>query len=194
MIAGMILAAGESSRMNRDKALLLYRGRTFLETIVLTLRETGIQRIAVVLGHHAEEIRRSVKLDEVDFVFNPEWRHGQTSSLQAGLRTLGSPDLDAIVLALVDHPAVSPETVRALVTSFHETHAPVVIPVQHLQRGHPVVIARTLFPQLMSLGPDAGANLIIRKYRDQTQFLEVDDPGVLQDVDDPETFRQLEID
>ncbi len=193
MIAGLVLAAGESSRMGRDKALLDYRGQTFLETIISTLREAGTGRIAVVLGHHADEIRQGVKLAGVDLVFNPEWRRGQTSSLQAGLRALESPDLEAIVLTLVDHPAVSVTTVRALVACFSETGAPVVIPVQKLQRGHPVVIARKLFPALMSLSPDAGANLIIRKHRDQTQFLEVDDPGILLDVDDPETYRGLGI-
>src|SRR5204862_35886 len=60
MIAGLVLAAGESTRMGQDKALLLYRGRTFLETIVSTLNEGGIERVAVVLGHHAQEIRRAV--------------------------------------------------------------------------------------------------------------------------------------
>lgn len=192
MIAGLILAAGESSRMGRDKALLPYRGRTFLETIVDTLRAAGIERIAVILGHHAEEIRQAVKLAGVEFVINAEYRRGQTSSLQAGLRALEHPEFEAVVLSLVDHPAVSVETVRALVAEYRQTRAPVVIPVRRLQRGHPVVIARALFAELLSLDANQAANTVTRKYRDATRFLETDDEGILFDVDGPETYERLE--
>jgi molybdenum cofactor cytidylyltransferase len=87
-IAGLVLAAGESSRMGRDKALLSYRGQTFLEIIVAKLREAGISRVAVVLGHHADEIRRAVSLVGVEVVTNCDYLRGQTSSLQAGLAAL----------------------------------------------------------------------------------------------------------
>ncbi|HXJ93265.1 MAG TPA: nucleotidyltransferase family protein [Terriglobia bacterium] len=87
-IAGLVLAAGESSRMGRDKALLPYRGRTFLETIVAKLREAGLSRVAVVLGHHADEIWRAVDLQGVEVVTNCDYLRGQTSSLQVGLAAL----------------------------------------------------------------------------------------------------------
>ena len=192
MIAGLILAAGESSRMGRDKALLAYHGRTFLETILGTLREAGIARIAVVLGHHADEIRKAVNLEGVEVVVNNEYLRGQTSSLQAALRALEDPDLEAIVLSLVDHPVVSAATVRALLKSYGQSHAPVIIPTYRGQRGHPVVIARDLFPELQVLGPKEGANIVVRKYGDQTRFVDVDDPGILLDVDDPDTYGRLE--
>ena len=192
MVAGLILAAGESSRMGRDKALLVFRGRTFLETIIALLREAGIDRIAVVLGHHAQEIRQATNLAEVEVVINSEYRRGQTSSLQAGLRALNQPNLEALVLCLVDHPAATSATVRKLVESFRMSGAPVVITTHQGQRGHPVLISRTLFEELLSLGPEQGANLVVRNYRDRTSFVEVDDPGVLLDVDAPETYRQVE--
>jgi molybdenum cofactor cytidylyltransferase len=191
MIAGLILAAGESSRMGRDKALLTYRGRTFLETIVGTLREAGIGRVVVVLGHHAEEIRNTVRLDDIEVVVNFEYQRGQTSSLQAGLGALASEEPEAIVLCLVDHPAVSAATVQKLLESFQQFHAPVVIPTDQGRRGHPLVISCALFPELLSLSPAEGANTIIRKYRNATQFLEVGDPGIALDVDGPETYRRL---
>ncbi len=191
MIAGFILAAGESSRMGRDKALLDYRGRTFLETIIKTLRDAGIERIAVVLGHHAEEIRKATNLDGVEVVVNSEYRRGQTSSLQAGLRALERPELEAIVLCLVDHPAVSATTVLKLVEAFGQFHAPVVIPTHQGERGHPVVIGRALFHDLLSLSPDEGANSVIRRHRDATQFAKVDDSGILLDVDSGDTYQRL---
>jgi molybdenum cofactor cytidylyltransferase len=190
MIAGLILAAGESSRMGQDKALLTYGGRTFLETIVATLHEAGIERVAVVLGHHAEQIQGAVTLEGAEIVINRDYTHGQTSSLQAGLRALESPSLEAIVLCLVDHPLVSPDTVRRLIASFWQSGAPVVIPTFRNQRGHPVLIGRALFEELKKLSPDEGANTVIRKHRDVTKFVEVGDKGILIDVDNPDAYRR----
>jgi len=194
MIAGLVLAAGESSRMGADKALLTYRGHTFIETIVRTLRHGGVTRIAVVLGHHADEIRRAVDLSDVLVVVNEAYRQGQTSSLQAGLRALDSregPSLEAIVFCLVDHPAVSAEVIQTLVATFRASGSPVVIPTYKGQRGHPVLIGHALFGELLALSPAAGANTVIRKYRDATQFVEVNDMGILIDVDDPDAYRSL---
>jgi molybdenum cofactor cytidylyltransferase len=192
MIAGLILAAGESSRMGQDKALLTYRGRTFLEAIVQTLRAAGLERIAVVLGHHAEEIQCAVDLRGIQVVINPDYSRGQTSSLQAGLRALEKDEPEAALLCLVDHPAVSAEAVQRLLANFRESSAPVVIPTFQGQHGHPVLISREVFPEILRLAPGTGANTVIRKYRDATQFAAVDDRGILLDVDDPETYRQLE--
>src|SRR5256712_10533494 len=99
--------------------------------------------------------------------------------------------VEAVLLCLVDHPAVPVEVVRALIAAFRATRSPVVIPTFKGQRGHPVLIGRALFDELLGLSPEAGANSIIRKYRDATQFVEVGDAGILLDVDDPETYRTL---
>lgn len=196
-IAGLILAAGESSRMGplgKDKALLIYRGRTFLETIVATMRQAGVAPVAVVLGHHVEEIQRAVDLKDATVVVNHAYHLGQTSSLQAGLRVLidqAADELAAVVLCPVDHPAVSADTVRELVANFRASGATVVIPTYHGQRGHPAVIGRPLFGELLSLNPDEGANTVFRKYRDDARFVEANDPGVLVDVDEPADYRRL---
>lgn len=191
-IAGLVLAAGESSRMGRDKALLDYRGRTFLETIVSTLLEAGLHRIVVVLGHHAEQIQRAVRLGPAEVVINSDFGRGQTSSLQAGLAALERDGPDAVVLCLVDQPTLSAATVRTLIQTFRQPSSAVVIPTFQSQRGHPVLISRALFKELKDLPPDHGANEVIRKYDGKTQFVGVDDPGILNDVDDPDSYRNLQ--
>jgi molybdenum cofactor cytidylyltransferase len=191
MIAGLILAAGESSRMGTPKATLAYRGRTFVELIVQTLSEAGIERIVVVLGHQAEDIQRQVKIEAAQVVINPDYRSGQTSSLQVGLRSLVADDLEAILLCLVDHPAVAAETVRNIVTTFRQSGAPVVIPTYQGRRGHPVLIGRQVFGELLGLARDAGADSVVRRYRPATRFVEVEDQGIVMDVDDPESYRRL---
>jgi molybdenum cofactor cytidylyltransferase len=191
MIAGLILAAGESSRMGTDKATLAYRGRTFLEAIVQTLGEGAIERIVVVLGHHAGEVQRHVKIGSAQVVINPDYKSGQTSSLQVGLRSLIADDPEAILLCLVDHPAISAETVRRLVATFRQCGAPVVIPTYQGRRGHPVLIGRQVFDELLQLACDAGADSVVRKYRPATQFVEVEDEGIVMDVDNPESYLRL---
>jgi len=191
MMAGLILAAGESRRMGRDKALLAYHGRTFLETIIDNLRAAGVEKITVVLGHHANEIQSAVDLAAVRVVINHEYPQGQTSSLQLGLAAAAADSPEAVILCLVDHPAISTEVILKLIERFESTRPPVLIPTFEGQRGHPVVISQTLFPELLALSAEEPANTVIRKYRDATQFVEVADPGILLDVDDPTAYERM---
>ncbi len=191
MIAGLILAAGESRRMGRDKALLTYRGRSFLENIIHNLAAAGIENVTVVLGHHAGAIRSAVNLAAVRVVVNNDYQRGQTSSLQLGLAAAAADSPEAVILCLVDHPAISTEVIVKLAEQFQSTHPPVLIPTHQGERGHPIVISRELFAELLALQPSAPANTVIRKYRDTTQFVEVTDPGVLIDVDDPAAYQRL---
>ncbi|MGH9470277.1 MAG: nucleotidyltransferase family protein, partial [Terriglobia bacterium] len=148
----------------------------------------GVERIAVVLGHHAASIRAAVDLGDAQVVLNQEYRRGQTTSLQAGLRALEPMSPSAVLLCLVDHPAVSAETVRTLCRAFQEGHAPVVAPSHRGRHGHPVVISRELFQELLNLPPDEGANRVVGRYRDKAEWVEVDDPGVLLDIDNPADY------
>ena len=191
VIAAVVLAAGESSRMGADKALLMYRGRTFLENIISVLRDAGVGRVVVVLGHHAELIEPGVDLSSVEVVVNQDYRRGQTSSLQAGLRVLAANKPEGVVLCLVDHPAISTDTVQTLIQHFRSTGKPVVIPQLNGKHGHPVLVGREVFGQIAALGPDQGADTVIHQYRPQTEFVEVTDPGILIDVDDPESYLRL---
>jgi molybdenum cofactor cytidylyltransferase len=190
-IAALILAAGESSRMGRDKALLPYRGKTFLTTVIDNLRGAGIGEITLVLGHHAEAIQSAVDLTAVRIIFNPQYQRGQTSSLQAGLAAWDAPGPRAFLMCLVDHPAVGSDVIRAILDRYRRSSAPVVIPVFQGKRGHPVLIGRELFGELIALGEDEGANTVIRRYRPVTEFVEVDDPSIFTDIDDPGDYRTL---
>ncbi len=190
-MAGLVLAAGESSRMGADKALLKYQGHSFLETILRNLREAGLDHVAVVLGHHAAEIRQIVPLKATTVIVNANYGLGQTSSLQAGLRELDSEGFEGVLLCLVDHPAISAQVMRQICAAFFGTRAPLVIPRYRGQRGHPVLIGRALFGELLGLRPDQGANDVIRGYHDAACWLDVEDAGVTLDIDEPGDYARL---
>ena len=192
MITGLILAAGESRRMGRDKALLNFRGKTFLQTLIDNLGAAGIANVTVVLGHNAGIIQRAVNLTAVQVVVNREYERGQTSSLQAGLAAMAANPPEAVMLCLVDHPAIPAEVIAKLKQHFESTHPPVLIPTHKGERGHPVIISEKLFAELLALPPGEPANVLIRKYHDATQFVDVADRGILIDVDEPRTYEHLE--
>ena len=191
MIAAVVLAAGESSRMGRDKALLPFRQSSFLEEIVSTLRKVPMEKIVVVLGHHADEIRSSIHLPKAEVVVNSHFREGQTRSLLAGLEALDSDKIEGILLCLVDHPLISVEVVRRLGEEFRFRRPLLVIPTYQGERGHPVILSRALFDEFRSLVPGEGANLVARRHREETLFVEVNDQSILNDVDTPADYEKL---
>lgn len=191
MIAAVVLAAGESSRMGRDKALLPFRSSTFLEEIVSTLEKVPVQKIVVVLGHNADKIRASVNLQNAEVVVNSRYREGQISSLLAGLKAVESDELEGILLCLVDHPLISADVVRKLQDEFRVERPLLVIPTFKRERGHPVIFSRALFDEFRSLGPGEGANLVARRHREETLFVEVDERSILKDVDTPADYEKL---
>ena len=184
-IAGLILAAGESRRMGSPKALLSFQGRTFLDTLI-DLFSARCSTVIVVLGAGAETIRRAVHR-VAEFVYNHDYLSGQTSSLQAGLRAVPS-GADGVLFTLVDHPSVSAETIDALLAP----PFPLVrIPRFEGQRGHPVWFRRDVIPEFLSLPPTGAANEVVRSHRAETEFLDVADPGVVADIDDPAAYQEL---
>ena len=186
--AGIILSAGESRRMGRDKALLEYRRTTFLGRIIAVL-EPRVEPLVVVLGHHAEAIRQAVPSGP-RVVVNANYQAGMLTSLQTGIREL-PPDTEAALFTLVDHPAVAEETVELLIGEWPKARPLIAIPRHGGRRGHPVIVNRQVLDEILALGPESSAKDVIRSHRDRTLFVDVDDPGVLYDIDLPEQYERL---
>ena len=191
-VAALILAAGRSSRMGRDKALLPYRGREFLSHLVY-LALPRVSRVVTVLGHHAESISRSLPdTPRVQAVINGDYDRGMLSSLQAGLTQLPA-ETDWILWMLVDHPAVRGRTLDALLSTARESNAPLVIPRCNGRRGHPIMVSKRVADAILELPFDASPQDVVRAQYAQTAFVDVRDDGVLRDVDSPQEFQALEV-
>jgi len=184
--AGLILAAGESRRMGSPKALLQYRGETFLDTLC-GLFAARCAPVIVVLGAAAAEIRARA-LSPAIFVVNHDYQSGQTSSMQCGLRAV-PPDSEGVLFTLVDHPAVTPGTIDALLAG--RSNALLRVPRCQGRRGHPIWISPTLIPEFLALPKDGAARDVVRRHAAETEFIDVNDPGILADIDDPEAYRSL---
>ncbi len=188
-VAGIVLAAGESRRMGFPKALLPIAGHTFVEHIVQGLAAAGVEPIHVVLGAHADRIQAAADLAPAQVVLNPDWPRGQLSSLQAGLRALPA-GYDAVLMALVDHPLVEPRVVRAVIDAHARTGRPIVIPVHHGRRGHPVLFAARLVPELLAAPLDAGARAVVRAHAAEVLEVPTEARGILADIDTPQLYAE----
>ena len=184
--AGLILAAGESSRMGSPKALLEFHDETFLDLLIRCL-SAHCSPVIVVLGHEPEVIRAGVRSAvKTMFVLKPDYQRGQFSSMQCGLRAVPA-DADGVVFTPVDHPNIEPATVERLI----ETHAAIAIPQYIGHHGHPVLFSRRLIAELLALPPEAQAPILIQRHAAEIEYVDVADPGILDDVDDPEAYRRL---
>ena len=191
-VAGIILAAGSSSRMGRPKQLLAFQGKTILDQVVFNALQSELTQVIVVLGHAAPTIQKQVDFSAVHVVVNNDYAVGQSSSLKKGVAAVADCCEGAMFL-LGDQPLVGHETINELIHVFRSALSPIVIPFCKGKRGNPVIIHRDLFPQIDSLTGDVGARLLFDRYKESIMAVEVEDTGILFDVDTWKDFKELQL-
>src|SRR5580698_10577777 len=189
MLTAVILAAGESKRMGSPKALLLYHDKTFLAHLLDITRHPKIGSQIIVLGAGAEAISEHVGLDPAMTVINSEWESGQLSSIKAAVKSIGSKPSDGVLLCLVDHPLITSALVNELVETFHRSGKAIIVPTFHGKRGHPVIFASKLFPELLAASDETGARSVVWKHASEVHEVPTGEEGIILNLNDPETFR-----
>ena len=187
----ILLAAGESRRMGRPKALLPWQGTTLLAHQVAILREGGVDSVVVVLGHGADSLRTVLEGQAaVTWVINRDYLQGKTTSVKTGLTALGE-ELPAVLLILnVDQPR-SPDTIRVLLRRHWTEGGLITIPTYGGKGGHPIVIDASLLDELRSIDEKTmGIKAVVRRHEESTRRVEMPTPEVLWDLNTPEDYEE----
>jgi molybdenum cofactor cytidylyltransferase len=190
MLAAVILSGGASRRMGTPKALLPYRGGTFLEHLLKVTDHPRIGWRRVVLGADATAIAERVKMPADEVVINDNWEDGQLSSIQAGVRSLPA-GTDGMLLCLIDHPLISRYLVSALVERFYDCDKPIVLPVYKGRRGHPVIFAARLYQELLGAPLETGARALVWAHREEVCEMETSEEGCVLNLNDPDALAKI---
>ncbi|PKM98918.1 MAG: hypothetical protein CVU79_01315 [Elusimicrobia bacterium HGW-Elusimicrobia-3] len=196
MLSAVILAAGDSARMGRPKALLQWRGKPFIEHVCDALRRAGVEDRVVVLGRDSHAILAGWTPAGEKVTVNPKPEHGQLSSLRAGLLD-ASQTAEGYLVCLADQPTVDPETYKKIIDRWLADKECVVIPRtfraadSKLKRGHPILIPAA-HRGLCFEGPlEKGLHWVTHHPAVKIFDLEVKDPGIILDFDTPEDYAAL---
>jgi molybdenum cofactor cytidylyltransferase len=183
-IEGILLAAGESRRMGYPKPLLRVGATSFLAQSAAAMLQVTV-RLVVVLGAHAERVRPAVPNDQrIVLACNPDYQHGQLSSLKAGLKAI-MPETRAVIVHLADHPLVDAATFRAVADEYDRSRKAIIIARYRGRRGHPVLFDRTLFSELAAAPEDQGARVVVNADPIRVGYCDVEDAGTVLDLDTP---------
>jgi molybdenum cofactor cytidylyltransferase len=190
LISAVILGAGHSTRFGKTKQLLKVGDATLLETVVGGFLNSRVDEVVLVLGYAADEIREKSDFGDAKIVVNTDYDRGLGTSLKAGIDAV-SQETKAAIVALGDQPLLSVRTIDLMVDKFLETGGPIVAPFFQRHRGNPVLFDRSLFPDLRNVKGDTGAKALLGRLSEKVMKVQVDDMGVLFDVDNENDYARL---
>jgi molybdenum cofactor cytidylyltransferase len=204
MVSAVVLAAGMSTRMGRNKLLLTFRDKPLVVHAVDTLLASKVGEIIVVLGHESEKAsdrlednadsvsvgtqRRRVRLVE-----NPEYREGLSTSVRTGVQAV-SPQAEAIMIYLADQPLLEPEDVDRIIAAFGAAkteNKTIVVPFFKGERGNPVLLDASLRDSILGIVGDVGCKGVIKRYPEKVYAIEMENDHVVRDVDDVQAYERL---
>jgi molybdenum cofactor cytidylyltransferase len=190
MIAAIVLAAGQSTRMGCPKMILPWGQTTVIGQVVNTLATAGVGHIVAVVGGVHDEVETALQGLPVKLVYNPRYVEGDMLlSFQIGLSALEE-QFEAALLALGDQPQVESQVVQDILTTYQMTHAPLVVPSYRMRRGHPWLLARSLWQAIFDMQPPSTLRDFLNTHASQIHYLPVDIGTVLQDLDTPEAYNR----
>jgi len=190
---GVILAAGDSSRMGQPKALLPWRGGTILSGAIRVLN-AFTDLVIVVAGKHVEQIRPIADANAAFLAVNPKPERGQFSSLQIGVQEVLNRGRDAAIITLVDRPPARPETVKHLKDEFLvrvDQNIWSAVPEFEGKHGHPYIVGRELIGRYLDALATANAREIHHANQNRIVYVPVTDPFVTANLDTPEDYAQF---
>ena len=181
-ISAILLGAGESKRMGRDKLLLPWGKRTILEHCLQVLLRSKIKEVIVVLNPQNTVLTNGLGEKRIKVVLNPDYKKGMSSSIRRGIRAL-NPKSDGILIALGDMVFLRSRTIDAILRAFREEKGNIILPSFRGRQGHPVLFHRKYKGELLKIKGDTGGKSIIMKHPEDVFVIQVKSRGVIRDID-----------
>ena len=195
MISAVILAAGESRRMGKQNKLLLpIGGEALLVKLVTSVCASDVGQVIVVIGHEAEKIRGELNELPLNFVYNPNFREGMTTSIKYGVKEV-SHECDGLLICLGDMPFINTSEINKLIHAYVKNRIKgeglIVVPVFKRQRGNPVLFSIEFRNDILEHKKESGCKEVIMKNSDSVMEIEMDDEKMLLDVDTMEDYQSV---
>jgi molybdenum cofactor cytidylyltransferase len=175
--------------MGQPKMLLPWGKLTVIEHVVVTFLNAGVEDIVVVTGGAHEQVEQAIDRYPVRKIHNRDHESGEMlSSLQCGLREMRK-RVQATLIGLGDQPQIQKESVRLICEAYRESKSDLIVPSFRMKRGHPWLVARSLWSEILALKPPETPRDFLNQYADRIQYVNVDTPSVLADLDTPEDYQ-----
>ena len=189
-ISALLLAAGESKRMGRQKLLLYFGASTIIEQAIDNLLNSKVDEVIVVVGYRADELVKRIASKPIKIAVNPQYHQGMSTSIIAGLNLIDK-RANAVMIALADQPGINSKVIDKLIQEFRQHNKGIAIPAYRGNRGHPVIFSIKYKGAFLKLTGDVGGRGIIAKHWDDILEIPVDSKGINVDVDTLSDYEQL---
>ena len=188
-VSAILLAAGRSRRMGAFKPLLSFGKQTVIESAIANLRAAGVSEIIVVVGWRGDELEKKLAAPDVFFAINSNPDSPMATSIRTGMYFVGEASA-AVLITPADHPAIPAGTIKSIIEAW-QSGAPLVQPEYDGRGGHPVLVARRYFKELLHLDSESGLRGFFAGHRNDTLRLVVDSPFIARDLDTWEDYVSL---
>ena len=192
--AGIILAAGASTRFGEPKQLLRLKDKCLLEWVLDAALNSMLSRVVLVLGYAHQKILEALpeKLQHtrLEIEINPHYQKGQSHSMQVGLSSVISA-FPAVMFLLADQPLIDDTTINRLLNAFWSADKDICVPTFRGKRGNPSIFSQKFYKHIMKIKGDIGARQIIKTHPERVLEIEIKNPLLFSDVDTPEDFMKI---
>jgi molybdenum cofactor cytidylyltransferase len=188
-ISAILLGAGESRRMGKDKLSLPWKKKTIFEQCLQTLLGSRVNEVIVVLKDRVEEVVFRMNQKKVTVAVNRHYKKGMSASIRRGVRAM-DPKSQGILIALGDQPTVKARTINALIRVFKKGEGEIIVPSFKGRRGNPVIFHRRYAKELLRLKGDVGGKSIVEKHPGKVCIVPVKSEGVVRDIDTWMDYRK----
>ncbi|NIN52010.1 MAG: NTP transferase domain-containing protein, partial [Nitrososphaeria archaeon] len=186
----IILAAGKSSRMGKNKLLLKVCGKPLIRCVVDNASKSKVDQVIVVVGHEKDKISEALSGLNCRIVYNADFEKGQSYSVKVGVQSVEE-NAEAVLILPGDVALISPEAINKVIDDYRKSKVPIVVAAYGEKMGHPILFDRTLLGEVMEIKEETfGLRALVNRYRSQIRKVEVGSQEVLVDIDTEEDFKK----